>query len=75
MAIEDHEPWPLLVIETIDYKQMEGDGDDIAERVLRSMMERVRITAEKMLREAGRMHEVRQLKLYCYNYDTTKEKE
>lgn len=74
---EDHEPWPLLVVHTIDDEQMAKHGDDPEwpERVVRSMMEQVRLTAEKTLHQTGRMRDVRQLKLYCYNHDTTKEKE
>jgi hypothetical protein len=76
---DDHAPWPLLAVETIDDEQMKKfDGEDWAERVLASLLEQVGLTARRMLKEAGRIQDVRQLKLYCYNYDefnSNKEKE
>jgi len=73
------DPWPLLVVETIDDEQMgKLKEEDWAERVLASLLERVGLTARRMLKEAGRIQDVRQLKLYCFNYDefnSNKEKE
>ena len=67
--------WPLLVIETIPDEEMAKHDEDWPERVLRAMMDRVYLTAKRLLQKSGRTHELRQLKLYCYNHDTIREKE
>jgi hypothetical protein len=76
---DDHAPWPLLVVQTIDDNEMKKfNEDDWPERVLVSIIEQLGLTLRRMLKEAGRIQDVRQLKLYCYNYDefnTPKEKE
>ena len=71
--------WPLLVVQTIDDQDMEkSNEEDWAERVVATVVEQVGLTARRMLKEAGRMGDVRSLKLYIYDYDVTnrlKEKE
>jgi len=65
-------PWPLVVTNTIDDEQMaKFDTDEWPEAVLDSMLNQVEVTARRMLRDAGRVRDVRALKLCVYNHDIT----
>jgi len=65
-------PWPLVVTHAIDDEQMaKVNTDEWAEAVVDSMLNQVCHTAYVMLREAGRMREVRTLKLSLYDHNIT----
>lgn len=59
-------PWPLLSVATNGTPEREC-SDEYAEGAFRALVEAACLTALKHLREAGRVGDVKRLKLYCYN--------
>lgn len=63
---DDNKPWPLLVVSTNETPSRKR-ADNHAEAAFRALVENACLAALRRLREAGRVGDVKMLKLYCYN--------